>query len=158
MITKDRLLADYDVVHGKEENIQPVMQVGDLHLHTGGGGDTTAPAWMTLSLAALQKIDVVAITNHNQDGYERASRIRDRISKLSGHYITLQRASEVTARSHQTGEGRHVLIYKKGNLKKFKVFTPLPELLTTAAEQDAVAFFSASGFRRGYVGDSKRSG
>ena len=133
MIEAVELQKKYRLVHGEPSNISGQMKMADLHVHEGG--DTTDTPWRIVRAAVRRGLDLIAVTNHdNAFGYERASRMRDRIEKKreGNHHLTIIRAAEVTAE-----DNRHVLVY---NLKhNVPVGSPLPRLLEEVDKQDATA-------------------
>lgn len=143
MIEAKTLLSEGHVVHGDPKNVQGQMRVGDYHRHTGGGGDGTAPREVVFFMLAKQGVDEVAVTNHNQLGYDAASRARDLICLLTGRFVNIINGVELTAKSHLfPGEDRHVLIYNAPQPRKLKAFTPLPRLLAEVADQGGEAFLA----------------
>jgi histidinol phosphatase-like PHP family hydrolase len=133
MIAASELQESYRLVHGDPVNLQGRMTVADLHLHTAG--DTTSPVLGIIRAAIGRGLDVIAVTNHDSaDGYEVASRIRDRLGRRrkSDHHLTIVRAAEITAANNQ-----HVLLF---NLKRLpSVGLSLPRLLEEADRQGAFA-------------------
>lgn len=143
MIEAAVLNSEYRVVHGDPANIRGKMRVGDYHRHMAGGGDTTAPRELALFVLATQGVDEVAVTNHNNLGYDAASWTRDFIYLLTGKFVNIINGVELTAKSHlSSGEDRHVLIYNAPRPRELKAFTPLPRLVSQAADQGAEVFLA----------------
>lgn len=133
MIAAAELMLDYRLVHGDPKNITGRMARADLHLHEAG--DTTDTPTRIVRAAIRRGLDLIAVTNHDDpDGYERASKIRDRLSMRRGDTprLTVLRAAEVTAANNQ-----HVLVY---NLKsRISIGLSLPKLLEEVDRQGSIA-------------------
>lgn len=131
MIQAAELKKNYRLVHGNPADVTGIMGIADLHVHESG--DATDTSRRIIASAVRQGIDLIAVTNHDSaDGYERASRIRDRLTRKKpvDHQLTIVRAAEVTA-----ADKRHVLVY---NLKQhIPVGLRLEHLLEEVDKQGA---------------------
>lgn len=130
MVAAVELLKEYRLVHGDPKNLTGKVGLFDSHVHTEG--DITSPTPGIIKAAFRRGLDAIAVTNHDTDGYDRASRIRDRLSsrRSGGSPLEIIRGSEITVEG-----GGHVLAF--GFRRRLKSGQPVERLLDEADKQGA---------------------